>query len=45
MLDCFEHDTCVDHFGGSVFGDSPNCGDEFNHAAAEYAATFGAWCP
>jgi hypothetical protein len=45
MLDCFEHDTCVDHFGGSVLADSPNCGDEFNHAVAEYAVTLGAWCP
>lgn len=45
MLDCFEHDTCVDHFGGSVLGDNPNCGDEFNHAALEYVVTYGAWCP
>lgn len=45
MLDCFEHDVCLDHFGGSVFGDNPNCGDEFNHAAAEYVVTYGAWCP
>jgi hypothetical protein len=45
MLDCFEHDTCVDHFGGSVLGDSPNCGDEFSHAVTEYAVTLGAWCP
>lgn len=45
MLDCFEHDTCVDHFGGSVLGDSPNCGDEFDHAVAEYVVTYGAWCP
>lgn len=45
MLDCFEHDTCVDHFGGSVLGDSPNCGDEFNHAVVEYTVTLGAWCP
>lgn len=45
MLDCFEHDTCVDHFGGSTLGGNPNCGDEFNHAAAEYVVTYGAWCP
>jgi hypothetical protein len=45
MLDCFEHDTCVDHFGGSSLGDSPNCGDEFNHAMSEYVVTYGAWCP
>ena len=45
MLDCFEHDTCVDHFGGSVGAGSPNCGDEFNHAVNEYVVTLGAWCP
>lgn len=45
MLDCFEHDTCVDYFGGSVLGENPNCGDEFNHAALEYVVTYGAWCP
>lgn len=45
MLDCFEHDTCVDHFGGSSLGDNPNCGDEFNHAVSEYVVTYGAWCP
>ncbi len=45
MLDCFEHDTCVDHFGGSSMGDSANCGDEFNHAVNEYVVTYGAWCP
>ncbi|MBK9034185.1 MAG: hypothetical protein IPL61_23475 [Myxococcales bacterium] len=45
MLDCFEHDTCVDHFGGSSLGGNANCGDEFSHAVAEYTATMGAWCP
>jgi hypothetical protein len=45
MLDCFEHDTCLDHFGGSSLGDNANCGDEFNHAMAEYVVTYGAWCP
>ena len=45
MLDCFEHDTCVDHFGGSVLGGNPDCGDEFNHAVVEYTVTLGAWCP
>lgn len=45
MLDCFEHDTCVDHFGGSSLGDSSNCGDEYNHAVNEYLVTMGAWCP
>ena len=45
MLDCFEHDTCIDHFGGSTGGGSPNCGDEYNHAVNEYIVTYGAWCP
>lgn len=45
MLDCFEHDSCVDHLGGSVMGGNPNCGDEFNHAVNEYIVTYGAWCP
>jgi hypothetical protein len=45
MLDCFEHDTCLDHFGGSSLGDNANCGDEFNHAMSEYVVTYGAWCP
>lgn len=45
MLDCFEHDSCVDHLGGSVMGDNPSCGDEFSHAVDEYLVTYGAWCP
>lgn len=45
MLDCFEHDTCLDHFGGSSLGGNTNCGDEFNHAVTEYTVTMGAWCP
>lgn len=45
MLDCFEHDSCVDHFGGSSLGGNSNCGDEFDHAVAEYIVTYGAWCP
>ena len=45
MLDCFEHDSCVDHLGGSGLGDNPNCGDEFRHAAKEYVVTLGDWCP
>jgi len=45
MLDCFEHDSCVDHFGGSSLSGNTNCGDEFNHAVGEYTVTMGAWCP
>jgi hypothetical protein len=45
MLDCFEHDTCVDHFGGSTGSGNANCGDEFSHAVNEYIVTMGAWCP
>ncbi len=45
MLDCFEHDTCLDHFGGSSLGGNPNCGDEYDHAVAEYIVTYAAWCP
>ncbi len=45
MLDCFEHDTCLDHFGGSSLGGNSNCGDEYDHAVAEYVVTYAAWCP
>lgn len=45
MLDCFEHDTCVDHLGGSTGSGNANCGDEYNHAVNEYVVTMGAWCP
>jgi hypothetical protein len=45
MLDCFEHDSCVDHLGGSTGGGNSNCGDEYDHAVAEYIVTYAAWCP
>jgi len=45
MLDCFEHDSCVDHLGGSTGSGNANCGDEYNHAIAEYLVTYGPWCP
>lgn len=45
MLDCFEHDTCLDHFGGSSLGGNSNCGDEYDHAVSEYLLTMGAFCP
>lgn len=42
--DCFEHDTCLDHVGGSILGDNSNCGDEFNHAADDYIISYGWGC-
>lgn len=42
--DCFDHDRCVDHYGGSTLSDNANCGDEFWDAADDYAATYVAWC-
>jgi len=44
FIDCFDHDSCVDHFGGSVFGDSADCGDEFDHAADDYIVSYGYCC-
>jgi len=45
MMDCFEHDSCVDHLGGSVLSGNPNCGDEFWDASDDYIVTYGAYCP
>ncbi len=42
--DCFDHDRCVDRYGGSVMSDNANCGDEFWDAADDYVLTYGAWC-
>ena len=42
--DCFDHDRCVDAYGGSTLSGNPNCGDEFWDAADDYAVTYGAWC-
>jgi len=42
--DCFDHDSCVDHLGGSSFSDNPNCGDEFSHAADDYVVSYGWSC-
>jgi hypothetical protein len=44
MLDCFEHDSCIDFFGGSSLGNNPDCGDEFRNAEVEYVVTLGDWC-
>lgn len=45
MIDCFEHDVCLDHFGGSALGGNADCGDEFWDAADDYIVTYAAWCP
>jgi hypothetical protein len=42
--DCFDHDRCVEHYGGSTMSGNANCGDEFWDAADDYAVTYGAWC-
>ena len=42
--DCFDHDTCLDHLGGSALGDNPDCGDEFDHAMDDCFASYGADC-
>lgn len=42
--DCFDHDRCVDHYGGSSMWDNSNCGDEFWEADDDYWYTYGAWC-
>lgn len=42
--DCFDHDRCVDAYGGSSLSGNPNCGDEFWDASDDYAATYVAWC-
>ncbi len=42
--DCFDHDRCVDHYGGSTLSGNANCGDEFWDASDDYALTYGAWC-
>ncbi|HUQ06795.1 MAG TPA: hypothetical protein VM261_30035 [Kofleriaceae bacterium] len=42
--DCFDHDRCVDHYGGSTGSGNSNCGDEFWDASDDYAVTYGAWC-
>jgi len=42
--DCFDHDRCVDHYGGSSMWDNSNCGDEFWEADDDYWYTYGSWC-
>jgi hypothetical protein len=42
--DCFDHDKCLDQFGGSILGGNSNCGDEFDEAADDYIATMGSLC-
>jgi len=42
--DCFEHDSCVDHVGGSSLGGNADCGDEFDHAADDYIVSYGWGC-
>lgn len=42
--DCFDHDKCVDAYGGSVLSDNYHCGDEFWDASDDYALTYGPWC-
>lgn len=42
--DCFDHDSCVDHLGGTSIG-GDNCGIEFDHAADDYIASYGWFCP
>ncbi len=42
--DCFDHDRCVDSYGGSTMSGNANCGDEFWDAADDYVLTYGSWC-
>jgi hypothetical protein len=42
--DCFDHDRCVDTYGGSTDSGNPNCGDEFWDAADDWVVTVGSWC-
>eukprot|EP00457_Paulinella_chromatophora_P008024 gb/GEZN01008051.1/.p1 GENE.gb/GEZN01008051.1/~~gb/GEZN01008051.1/.p1 ORF type:complete len:355 (+),score=26.61 gb/GEZN01008051.1/:78-1142(+) len=42
--DCFDHDSCVDHVGGSALRGNPDCGNEFDHAADDYLASYGFRC-
>lgn len=44
FIDCFDHDSCVDHLGGSaVSTDGDRCGDELGHALDDYTVSYG-WC-
>jgi hypothetical protein len=42
--DCFDHDRCVDSWGGSTGSGNANCGDEFWDAADDWVVTVGSWC-
>lgn len=42
--DCFDHDLCLSHAGGSVLLSNPNCGNEFNSAADDYVVSYGWSC-
>ncbi len=41
--DCFDHDKCLDAYGGNNYPSNPNCGDEFNDAIDDYAVTYDPW--
>lgn len=42
--DCFDHDRCIVHYGGSTTTGNSNCTDEFWEADDDYIVTYGAWC-
>ncbi len=42
--DCFDHDMCVVHFDEGNGPDETHCGDEFEEAADDYAATVIDYC-
>lgn len=44
FLDCFDHDSCVSHLGGSVVDFGGNCGDEIVRALDDYLASYGYCC-
>lgn len=41
--DCFDHDRCVDAYGGSNLIGNSNCGDEFEDAVDDYVVTYNPW--
>ncbi len=43
--DCYDHDWCVVYFDEGNGPDETHCGDEFEEAADDYAATVIDYCP
>lgn len=44
FLDCFDHDSCVDHLGGNILVGNADCDDELENAADDYIVSYGYCC-